>query len=99
MASLSLMSIPASANAAILPGSRPRGSGGGGTAAHVWPNPLPLECGVIRLLLEKQAAAKQGGAGVGQKFQSSVSLCTVFAASLLVSYLFYTLRLSCSYST
>lgn len=72
MASSSPVSVPTSANAASLPGSRSRGSGG--STIHLWPNPVPLECGVIRLLPEKQTTAKRG-AGGGQKFPPSVSLC------------------------
>lgn len=72
----SLMSIPASANATtVLPGSRPWSS----TASQVWPNPVPLDTGVIRLHRhqEKQVpASKHGraGAAAGQKFPPSVSV-------------------------
>lgn len=76
MASLSLMSIPASANTAVLPGSRPRTSTSTATATQVWPNPVPLECGAIRLHQERQVAAKHGRGGAGQKFQPSVSLAS-----------------------
>lgn len=60
---------------AVLPGSRPRG--GGSSAVQLWPNPVPLECGVIRLP-EKLSAAKLGhsasaSASGGQKFSNNVS--------------------------
>lgn len=76
MTSLSPMSTPTSASTVLLPGFRPRGgsSKAATAAAQVWPSHVPLECGVIRLLLEKQVAAKQGGApGAQQKFPISVS--------------------------
>lgn len=56
---------------AFLPGSRPRG--GGSSTAQLWPNPVPLECGVIRLP-EKLSTAKLGHtASGGQKFPINVS--------------------------
>ncbi len=73
----SVVSVPpGSANAAALPGSRSRGGSCG--MIHIWPNPLPLEYGVIRLQQEKLAAGIKGGhatvaAAGGQKFPLKVS--------------------------
>ena len=67
--------VPGSANAAHLPGSRSKG--GNSSVIHIWPNPLPLECGVIRLqekLSTAAGATKHGGsASGGQKFPLKVS--------------------------
>ena len=58
-------SVPESANAALLPGSR-------SSMIHIWPTPLPLECGVIRLQEKLAASLKQHGTG-GQRFPLKVS--------------------------
>lgn len=67
-----MATFPSGASASLLPGSRPRGLEGG---THLWPNPVPLECGVIRLLEKqrsKHGSPSAGGAG-GQKFPTNVS--------------------------
>lgn len=54
-----------------LPGSRHKGSTSS-NAVQLWPNPIPLECGVIRLL-EKLPAKLGHTSSSGQKFSSNVS--------------------------